>query len=107
MQNKEKLKELIANEYLNRFLTFYISKTSSIIDAEDLSQKAACECLDALNRVDEIKNVNAYFWSVAHNVYKNYLNRRDNYILDDDYCKMQIADISYDKDDEKQEKPLV
>lgn len=103
MQNKEQLKELIANEYLNRFLTFYISKTSSIQDAEDLSQKAACECLDALNRVDEIKNVNAYFWSVAHNVYKNYLNRRDNYILDDDYCKMQIADISYDEDDEKQE----
>ena len=39
MQNKEQLKELIANEYLNRFLTFYISKTSSIQDAEDLSQK--------------------------------------------------------------------
>ena len=103
MQNKEQLKELIANEYLNRFLTFYISKTSSIQDAEDLSQKAACECLDALDRVDEIKNANAYFWSVAHNVYKNYLNRRDNYILDDDYCKMQIADISYDEDDEKKE----
>lgn len=103
MQNKEQLKELIANEYLNRFLTFYISKTSSIQDAEDLSQKAACECLDALNRVDEIKNANAYFWSVAHNVYKNYLNKRDNYILDDDYCKMQIADISYNEDNEKQE----
>lgn len=101
MQNKEQLKDLITNEYLNRFLTFYISKTSLIQDAEDLSQKAACECLVALNRVDEIKNVNAYFWSIARNVYKNYLNRRDNYILDDDYCKMQIADISYDKDDEK------
>lgn len=103
MQNKEQLKELIANEYLNRFLTFYISRTSSIQDAEDLSQKAASECLDALNRVQDIKNVNAYFWSVAHNIYKNYLNRKNNYILDDDYCKMQVADISYDKDYEKQE----
>lgn len=102
MQNIEQLKELVANEYLNRFLIFYISKTSSIQDAEDLSQKAACECLDALNRV-EMKNVNAYFWSIAHNIYKNYLNRRNNYILDDDYCKMQIADISYDEDNEKQE----
>ncbi|MBQ8293460.1 MAG: sigma-70 family RNA polymerase sigma factor [Bacilli bacterium] len=102
MQNKKQLKELIANEYLNRFLTFYISKTSSVQDAEDLSQKAACECLDALDRVDEIKNINAYFWSVAHNVYKNYLNRKNNHILDDDYCKMQIADISYYEDNEKQ-----
>lgn len=103
MQNKEQLKELVANEYLNRFLTFYISRTSSIQDAEDLSQKSASECLDALNRVNEFKNVNAYFWSVAHNVYKNYLNRKNNYILDDDYCKMQIADISYEEDNEKNE----
>ena len=69
MQNKDQLKELIASEYLNRFLTFYISRTSSIQDAEDLSQKAACECLDALARVEDIKNINAYFWSIAHNVY--------------------------------------
>lgn len=48
MQNKEQLKDLIANEYLNRCLRFYISKTSSTQDVEDLSQKAACECLDAL-----------------------------------------------------------
>lgn len=102
MQNKEQLKELIASEYLNRFLTFYISRTSSIQDAEDLSQKAACECLDALSRVEEIKNVNAYFWSIAHNVYKNYINRKNNYILDDDYCKIQIIDTCDDEDNEEQ-----
>ena len=104
MQNKEQLKELIANEYLNKFLTFYLSKTSSITEAEELSQKAACECLDAINRVDEIKNVNAYFFSVAHNVFKTYLSQKNNYILDDDYCKMQIVDVSYnDNSSEKQE----
>ena len=81
MYSKEKLKEILVNEYLNRFLTFYISRTSSIYDAEDLSQKAACECLDAIERVDDIQNINGYFWSIAHNIYKNYLNRKDNYIL--------------------------
>lgn len=94
MQTKEQLKEILVEQYLNRFFTFYVSRTSSIEDAEDLSQKAACECLDAIDRVDNINNVNGYFWSIAHNVYKNYLNRRSNYILDDDYCKMQIVDTS-------------
>ena len=60
VKNSENLKELIANEYLNRFFTFYISKTSSIQDAEDLSQKAVFECLVAINRVKDIKNINAY-----------------------------------------------
>lgn len=41
------------------------------------------------------------FWSVAHNVYKNYLNRRDKYVLDENYCKMHTFDISYDEDKEK------
>mgnify|MGYP001787231434 FL=1 len=54
MKNVQELKELIANEYLNKFFTFYLSRTPIIQDVEDLSQKAACECLDALNRVDEI-----------------------------------------------------
>lgn len=103
MKNVQELKELIANEYLNKFFTFYLSRTPIIQDAEDLSQKAACECLDVLNRVDEITNVNAYFWSVAHNVYKNYLNRKDNYILNDDYCKMQIADTSYNEYNDQKE----
>ena len=62
-----------------------------------------CEYLDALDRVEEIINANAYFWIVAHNVYKNYLNRRDNYILNDDYCKMQTAYISSKEESEKQE----
>ena len=103
VKNVQELKELIANEYLNKFFTFYLSRTPIIQDAEDLSQKAACECLDVLNRVDEITNVNAYFWSVAHNVYKNYLNRKDNYILNDDYCKMQIADTSYNEYNDQKE----
>ena len=54
VKNVQELKELIANEYLNKFFTFYLSRTPIIKDVEDLSQKAACECLDALNRVDEI-----------------------------------------------------
>lgn len=96
MQNIEYLKDLIANEYLNSFFGFYVKRASSIQDAEDLTQKAAYECLNAINRVKEITNINSYFWSIAHNVYKNYLNRRVNYILDDDYCKMNIVDINYD-----------
>ncbi len=104
MLNKEQLKQLLVNEYLNRFLTFYISKTNSINESEELSQKAACECLEAIDRVDSIENVNAYFWSVAHNTYKSYLNQKNNYILDDDYCRMQIVDASYNlQDDEKEE----
>lgn len=98
MLDREKLKEIVVNEYLNKFLTFFISKTHSIQDAEDLSQKAACECLESIERVMDIKNINAYFWSVAHNVYKNYINRKNNYILDDDYCKIQISDIDNDNE---------
>ena len=104
MYSKEKLKEILVNEYLNRFLTFYISRTSSIYDAEDLSQKAACECLDAIERVDDIQNINGYFWSIAHNIYKNYLNRKDNYILDNDYCKMRIVDTSENENVEEKNK---
>lgn len=93
MQTKDELKEIIANDYLKRFFTFFVGRTHSITEAEDLSQKTACDCLDSIDRVEFIYNVNAYFWSIAHNVYKNYLKSNDNYYLDNDYCMVHIEDI--------------
>ncbi len=97
MQNKNELKELLVNEYLNRFFTFFISRVSIREDALDLTQFVAMEILDKIDKLDCIENPNAYFWSVAHNAYKNHLKHSNNYILDNDYCMYRVVEVEPSK----------
>lgn len=99
---KEELKELLIKDYINVFLAFSRSRTNSYDEAEDLSQQIIMECLEAIERNDNITNVNAYFWSIAHNTYKRYLrNRNNNYILDNNYCMMIAETNECGNDDRK------
>ena len=99
MQTKEQLKEILVNEYLNYFLSFFMTRVPFLDEAQELTQTTACECMDSIDRVKSIENINSYFWSVAHNVYKRYLRTKNNYILDDNYCRSVVYDV-----EEKQKK---
>jgi len=84
--NKELIVQLKALEdnYLKRFLAYSIKRTSSIQDAEDLAQEIAYQCLVALYNKD-IKNHDKYFWGIAHNTYKRWLNNKTNHLSLDLY----------------------
>ena len=104
MKSKNELYEILVNEYIKYFYNFSLSRTTSINDAEDLSQMILLECVNAINREINIKNINKYFWSIAHNTYKRYLkSRNENVVYDNDYC-MRIEDTnSVDTSDENEE----
>lgn len=94
MHLKEQLFEILLNDYLKYFYNFSLSRTASITDAEDLSQRILVECVDAINREVDIQNINTYFWSIAHNTYKRYLKEiNNNIVYDNEYC-MRIEDSS-------------
>jgi len=98
MLSQEQLQDLLVKDYLNAFLAFSITRTSSINDAEELSQQISFECSKSISKGTLISNVNAYFWSIAHNTYKRYLQSKNNdYVIDNDYC-INICDNSSNKE---------
>lgn len=104
MKSKNELYEILVSEYVKYFYNFSLSRTTSINDADDLSQMILLECVNAINREIDIKNINKYFWSIAHNTYKRYLkSKNENVVYDNDYC-MRIEDTySIDTSDEDKE----
>ncbi len=104
MKSKNELYEILVNEYVKYFYNFSLSRTTSINEAEDLSQMILLECVNSINKEIEIKNINAYLWSVAHNTYKRYLRaKKDEVVYDYEYC-MRIEDTSsIDTDDSNDE----
>lgn len=104
MQSKNELIEILVNEYVKYFYNFSLSRTTSINDAEDLSQMILLECVNAINKGKEIQNIDKYFWSIAHNTYKRYLkSRNETVVYDDEYC-MRIEDTNLvDTKDENKE----
>lgn len=94
MKSKDELYEILVNEYVKYFYNFSLSRTTSINDAEDLSQMILLECVNAINKGIEIRNTNTYFWSIAHNTYKRYLKSKNEAVVyDNEYC-MRIEDTS-------------
>ena len=92
MKSKDELYEILVNEYVKYFYNFSLSRTTSINEAEDLTQQILLECVNAINKEIEINNINKYFWSIAHNTYKRYLkNKKEVVVYDNDYC-MRIED---------------
>ncbi|MDY3898774.1 MAG: sigma-70 family RNA polymerase sigma factor [Bacilli bacterium] len=92
MQSKNELYNILVNEYVKYFYNFSLSRTTSINDAEDLSQMILFECVKAINKNEDIKNIDKYFWSIAHNTYKRYLKSKNEPIVyDSEYC-MKIYD---------------
>lgn len=104
MKSKNELYEILVSEYVKYFYNFSLSRTTSINDADDLSQMILLECVNAINREIDIKNINKYFWSIAHNTYKKYLkSKNENVVYDNDYC-MRIEDTYLiDTSDEDEE----
>ncbi len=91
---KNKL-DLLANEYLEAFLAFAHKRTSTVNEAEELSQEIALECVKAIHRNKCSENFNAYLWSIAHNTYKRWLHKNRKITLDENIEYIgQISDSS-------------
>jgi RNA polymerase sigma factor (sigma-70 family) len=73
---KQKQLETLTNEYLKPFFAFAIKRTNNISEAEDVAQEIAYQCVIAINKDKNIIDFNAFIWSVAHNTYKRWCNRK-------------------------------
>ncbi|MCL2774266.1 MAG: sigma-70 family RNA polymerase sigma factor [Oscillospiraceae bacterium] len=96
--NTKQYINILTDEYLKPFYAFAVSRTNNAYEAEELAQEITYQCVVALNKSNEIDNLNAFLWSVAHNTYKRRLYKKNNArmtSLDDnaDYIN-NIVDIS-------------
>lgn len=104
MKSKNELYEILVNEYVKYFYNYSLSRTTSINDAEDLSQMILLECVKAIDKEITIKDLNKYLWSIAHNTYKRYLkNKNETIVYDNDYCMRIEETNSVDTSDESEE----
>lgn len=73
-------------ECMRTIFSFCVSRTSSIQDAEDLSQEIIKELLKSSSSLKEIDAFYGWMWAIANNVYKGYLRNRkklEHYELDE------------------------
>jgi len=68
--------QILTNEYLKPFHAFAINRTNNAHEAEELAQEIAYQCVAALRKQHNINDLNAFLWSVAHNVYKRWLYKK-------------------------------
>lgn len=62
----------IVSEYLKPIFGFALKRCKNVQDAEDLSQDIALKLFRALLVKDDIRNVDKFVWTVAHNALSNY-----------------------------------
>ncbi|MDF2541039.1 MAG: polymerase sigma factor, sigma-70 family [Herbinix sp.] len=67
---------ILTQEYLSSFLAFCLKRTSNIKEAEEVAQEIAYQCVKSIYSGKKINNLNTYLWSIAHNTYKRWLNRK-------------------------------
>ncbi len=66
----------IISKYIKPIFGFALKRCRNVQDAEDLSQNIAIKVYRALLIKDDIRNVDKFVWTVAHNALSNYY--RDN-----------------------------
>lgn len=72
--------DILTTDYLKPFYAFAVSRTNNAYEAEELAQEIMYQAIIALNKnnSDEISNLNAFLWSIAHNTYKRLCYRKKN-----------------------------
>ncbi len=76
MSKREELTALLKEEYLSKIFGFSVIKMNNRTEAEDLSQEIAYQILHAINAGKEIKNFNAFVWSVSVHTFHNFLRKK-------------------------------
>lgn len=79
---KEEQLQTLASEYLKAFLGFAINKTGNSGEAEELAQEITYQSILAIHKGRIIGDFNAYIWSVAHNTFKRWCQRKRPLSLD-------------------------
>lgn len=75
-QEKEQYANQIVSKYMHKIYSYVVRHTSSIDDAEDLSQEILLKIYRAVC-IKDIENVDAFIWRVAKNTLANFY--RDKY----------------------------
>ena len=76
--------DILTNEYLKPFYAFAVSRTNNAHEAEELAQEITYQCVVALNKTnktEEIVNLNAFLWGIAHNTYKRRCYKKKNAVI--------------------------
>lgn len=81
MTKEEQLRAL-TSEYLKAFLGFAINRTGNSGEAEELAQEIAYQSILAINKGRIVGDFNAYIWSIAHNTFKRWCQRKRPLSLD-------------------------
>ena len=69
---RDKLVQDFVDNYMEKMFYFCLKKTSSQVDAEDLTQDIALNIIDALNKGTFPNNYSAWVWQIARNVYSKW-----------------------------------
>lgn len=66
----------MVESYFKPVFTFAIRRTDNTAEAEELAQEIMYQAVYTLSKQISIANIDAYFWSIAHNTYKRWLGTK-------------------------------
>ena len=84
------IQEFVDN-YMEKIFYFCLKKTSSWLDAEDLTQDIALNVIDGLNKGTIPNNYSAWVWQITRNVYSKWAIK--NRIRRENINSIDIYDI--------------
>lgn len=76
MEEKNKLLDMITQDYLSMIFGYALRRTNNREDAEDFAQDILSELVSAVNNLNNPKAYNGFIWAVANNTYKRWLKKR-------------------------------
>ncbi len=82
----------IAAEYMGKLYYFSLKKTSSVSDAEDLTQEILTEIIAALTKGSQPDDLNAWIWKIARNRYARWADRTHRTRQDVSMDELEISD---------------
>ncbi|SHJ87651.1 RNA polymerase sigma factor, sigma-70 family [Hathewaya proteolytica DSM 3090] len=95
MEEKNKLIDLITQDYISIIFSYALRRTNIREDAEDLAQDILSELISAVANIRNPKAYNGFIWAVANNTYKRWLKKRKKnragYL--EDYLGLEIFNV--------------
>ena len=88
---RDKLIQEFVDNYMEKIFYFCLKKTSSWLDAEDLTQDIALNVIDGLNKGTIPNNYSAWVWQITRNVYSKWVIK--NRIRRENINSIDIYDI--------------
>lgn len=106
MEEKNKLIDLITQDYVSMIFSYALRRTNCREDAEDLAQDILSELVSAAGNIRNPKAYNGFIWAVAGNTYKRWLRKRKKNKAEylEDYIGLGIFN---DEEDERIEDRVI